>query len=177
MPQWSDRYDLHFKKYSKRYFGPGFDWRWFKAQAIVESGLDPKATGPTGARGVMQIRPSTYAEIKEDNPHFLELEDPRWNIAAGIYYDRIMYKRWRKRIGGREHLFFAFGSYNAGYGRVSSAYRRAASSDGEVTSWAAVSPFAPRLTRQYVHRIRGLMGSGGDASSRGVAAPDVSPKG
>jgi len=33
----------------------------------------------------MQIKPSTCAEIKEDNNHFLGLEDPRWNIAAGIY--------------------------------------------------------------------------------------------
>lgn len=75
--KWSDRYDLHFKTYSKHYFDPGFDWRWLKAQAIIESGLDPQATGPTGAPGVMQIKPTTCAEIKEDNNHSLGLEDPR----------------------------------------------------------------------------------------------------
>ena len=28
----SDRYDSYFKKYAKRYFGVGFDWKLFKAQ-------------------------------------------------------------------------------------------------------------------------------------------------
>ena len=36
---WTDEYDRHFKKYSKRYFGPLFDWHWFKAQSIAESNL------------------------------------------------------------------------------------------------------------------------------------------
>ena len=30
-----DRYDQTFRKYSKRYFGVGFDWRVFKAQAMA----------------------------------------------------------------------------------------------------------------------------------------------
>jgi len=32
------KFDRHFSKYSKRYFGPAFDWRFFKAQAVAESG-------------------------------------------------------------------------------------------------------------------------------------------
>ena len=36
-------FDRHFSKYSKRYFGAGFDWRYFKAQAIAESGLQVDA--------------------------------------------------------------------------------------------------------------------------------------
>lgn len=39
----ADRYDDTFSKYSKRYFGPAFDWRIFKAQGMAESNLDPKA--------------------------------------------------------------------------------------------------------------------------------------
>ena len=38
--KWTDEYDRHFRKYSKRYFGPLFDWHWFKAQAIAESNLN-----------------------------------------------------------------------------------------------------------------------------------------
>jgi hypothetical protein len=30
-------YDRYFKQYAARYFGPDFDWRIFKAQAIAES--------------------------------------------------------------------------------------------------------------------------------------------
>ena len=35
------RYDPSFKKYAKRYFGAGTDWRWFKAQGMAESDLTP----------------------------------------------------------------------------------------------------------------------------------------
>ena len=59
-----DRYDDIFRKYSKRFFGPAFDWHYFKAQGLAESGLDPKARSPVGARGVMQLMPGTYAMIK-----------------------------------------------------------------------------------------------------------------
>jgi membrane-bound lytic murein transglycosylase F len=83
-PQWTRKYDKHFKKYAKHYFGPGTDWRWFKAQAIAESNLRPSAKNPSGATGIMQILPSTFREIRETNPHFASLREPRWNIAAGI---------------------------------------------------------------------------------------------
>ncbi len=119
---WSRDYDHHFQKYSKRYFGPNFDWEWFKAQAIAESGLNPQAKSGTGARGLMQILPSTYAEIRKANPYFSHINDPRWNIAAGIYYDRYLYSSWTE-IPENERLMFAFGSYNAGLGGMLNAYR------------------------------------------------------
>ena len=33
---WTSKYDRHFRKYAKHYFGPHVDWRWFKAQGIAE---------------------------------------------------------------------------------------------------------------------------------------------
>src|SRR5690349_9992805 len=47
----SDRFDETFAKYSKRYFGPGFDWTIFKSQAMAESSMNPEAKSPVGARG------------------------------------------------------------------------------------------------------------------------------
>ena len=82
-------YDSHFKKYSKRFFGVGFDWRYFKAQAVAESNLREDVRSPVGAIGVMQIMPRTFAEIQRKNPTIAgSVEQPRWNIAAGIQYDR-----------------------------------------------------------------------------------------
>jgi membrane-bound lytic murein transglycosylase F len=152
--KWSRDYDAHFRKYTKRYFGPHIDWRWFKAQGIAESGLEPDVASAAGARGVMQIMPDTYQEIREQNPHFLDVHQPRWNIAAGIYYDRHLYDKWRTPPPGEERLFFAFGSYNAGYGRIYQAFRQVPE---EAEFWHAVTPYVPPQTRHYVSRIQRLM--------------------
>ncbi|MEZ5542180.1 MAG: transglycosylase SLT domain-containing protein [Pseudomonadota bacterium] len=151
---WTDKYDVHFKKYTKHYFGPGFDWRWFKAQAIAESGLNPGAKSKSGARGIMQILPSTYEEIQEENPHLQDMDSPRWNIAAGIYYDRALYRRWQSPPPGDERLYFAFGSYNAGYSRIRSTFQNI---DPPAKSWSHLEPHVPGQTRHYVRRIRRLM--------------------
>ena len=62
------KYDKYFSKYSKRYFGPAFDWHYFKAQAIAESRLKATAKSKVGALGVMQIMPKTFEEIARKNP-------------------------------------------------------------------------------------------------------------
>ena len=156
-PQWTTKYDGHFKKYAKRYFGPAFDWRWFKAQGIAESNLRPKARNPSGATGIMQILPTTFREIRKENPSFTSLHDPRWNIAAGIWYDRYLYKRWHERVGTfDEHLDYTFASYNAGFGRISKAVRKAGGAV-QPLPWADVAVHAPRETRNYVKKIRMLM--------------------
>lgn len=157
--RWTNEFDPLFRKYTKHYFGAHFDWHWFKAQAIAESGLDPDARSPAGARGIMQILPSTYAEIKAQNPFLASIEDPRWNIAAGIFYDRQLYRKWKKRRDVRtgQRLRFAFGSYNAGYGNVLKAYKRAVDRHEQVQTWDQVAEFAPAETRHYVARITRLM--------------------
>lgn len=154
---WTDEYDHYFRKYTKHYFGPHVDWHWFKAQGIAESGLNPDAQSPAGAVGIMQILPSTYAEIKESNPHFVNIREPRWNIAAGIYYDRMLYRKWQQGFPTSERLKLSFASYNAGLGNVLKAFRRARDRHGEVRLWREVAPFAPSETQAYVVRIQRLM--------------------
>ncbi len=152
--KWTDRYDRYFKKYSKRYFGPLFDWHWFKAQAIAESALLRDAESHVGARGLMQIMPATYAEINEKNPHFSKLEAHKRNIAAGIYYNRMLYRKFQK-VAAQDKLYLTFASYNAGYGRILRAAKRA---NVEKKNWEDIKPFVPSETRGYVRRIRKLMG-------------------
>lgn len=153
---WRNDYDDHFRKYTKHYFGPHIDWRWFKAQGIAESGLRADAVSPRGAKGIMQILPATYAEIRKKNPHFTRIDQPRWNIAAGIYYDRMLYRKWKKGLPTQERLAFALASYNAGYRNMLRAFLRARKK-AEVKSWKQVAPHAPGETRYYVRRIRRLM--------------------
>ncbi|MCU7843602.1 MAG: transglycosylase SLT domain-containing protein [Candidatus Thiodiazotropha sp. (ex Monitilora ramsayi)] len=153
---WSDSYDDYFRKYTKHYFGPHIDWRWFKAQGIAESGLQPDASSTAGAKGIMQILPATYEDIRSKNPHFTHIDEPRWNIAAGIYYDRMLYRKWKKGLPTEERLAFAMASYNAGYRNVLRAFKRAQKA-GEVKNWDQVARYAPGETRHYVKRIRRLM--------------------
>ena len=156
--RWETKYDRYFRKYAKRYFGPSFAWHWFKAQGIAESNLDPEAMSRAGARGLMQILPSTYAEIREKNPHFRAIDEPRWNIAAAIYYDRSLYRKWLKRVPSKnDRLMFTFASYNAGYGTISKAHRRASKNGEDASAWNTVAPHSPRETQLYVRRIKNLM--------------------
>ena len=151
--KWDVQFDDHFRKYTKRYFGPYFDWHWFKSQAIAESNLKPDVQSPAGAIGVMQLMPATFEEIKQLNPHFVNVKEPRWNIAAGIYYDRALYRKW-ELPSEQDRLYLAFASYNAGYVRMRRAYGR---TPEPIESWEQVEPQAPEETRDYVQRIRTLM--------------------
>ena len=153
---WTDRYDPQFRKYSKRFFGPGFDWRWFKAQGIAESGLQEEAVSWVGAKGIMQIMPATLREIAEKSElPVLDNDDPGANIAAGIFYDRTLYERWDDIPQTRERLAFTFASYNGGRSRI---LRAQDACNANCVLWAHVTGHAPEETRGYVARILTLMG-------------------
>lgn len=149
---WSTEYDTHFRKYAKRYFGPNVDWRWFKAQGIAESALKDRAESAVGAKGVMQIMPATFAEIRKKNPQFVNIDEPRWNIAAGIYYDRYLYKKITDIDSFQNRLYLTFAGYNAGYGGVLKAIKRARQ-PRQSAQWKELKKHLPRETQGYVSRI------------------------
>mgnify|MGYP001557788996 FL=1 len=141
------RYDDTFKRYSKRYFGPGFDWRYFKAQGMAESGLDPTARSYVGARGVMQLMPATYRIIQTRRPEFGPIDDPEWNIAAGIMHDRYLWKLWTSSISEQERPAFMFASYNAGEGTINRARTAARAQANDATAWSHIEQVAPTVPR------------------------------
>lgn len=153
------QYDPTFRKYTKRYFGPAFDWHYFKAQGYAESGLKASATSVVGARGIMQLMPSTYREIASHRPEFGAIDQPEWNIAAGIMHDRYLWDLWKKDIGDDERHRFMFASYNAGEGTITRALA-AARTKGGTAEWSSVAQIAPTVQRWrytetlgYVRRI------------------------
>ena len=158
-----DRYDATFRKYSKRYFGPAFDWRAFKAQGLTESNLDSTARSHVGARGVMQLMPTTFHEIASKNPEIQRaIDDPEWNIAAGISYDHRLWELWERDSVAVNCQQFMFASYNAGRGTIRSAQAAARAARLDARAWPSIEHVAPRVrgwryheTLRYVQRIEG----------------------
>jgi membrane-bound lytic murein transglycosylase MltF len=155
----SERYDPTFRKYTKRFFGPAFDWKYFKAQGFAESGLNANAQSWVGARGVMQLMPSTYHDIASHRPEFGAIDQPEWNIAAGIMHDHYLWQLWGKGVPETERHHFMFASYNAGEGTITRALAAAKAKNGDPV-WANVEQIAPTVQRWrysetlgYVRRI------------------------
>jgi soluble lytic murein transglycosylase-like protein len=156
----SDRYDSYFKKYAKRYFGIGFDWKLFKAQGMAESGLSPTAKSWVGARGIMQLMPSTYHDISSHRPEMTSIDDPQWNIAAGIMHDRYLWTVWKDSVPDDDRWRFMFGGYNAGEGTIFRAQGVARASKLDERTWTNIETVAPTVPRWryketlgYVHTI------------------------
>jgi membrane-bound lytic murein transglycosylase MltF len=140
----TDRYDPSFQKYTKRYFGVGFDWRPFKAQGMAESGLKPSARSRVGARGIMQLMPSTFQLIQSARPDFKSIDDPEHNIAAGIMHDRYLWTLYPSSPGD-ERLRFMFASYNAAEGTIKKARTEARNESLDADVWNSVEAVAPKV--------------------------------
>jgi membrane-bound lytic murein transglycosylase MltF len=168
----TERYDPVFRKYTKRFFGPAFDWKYFKAQGFAESGLKADATSWVGARGVMQLMPSTYQEIASHRPEFGAIDQPEWNIAAGIMHDHYLWDLWGKGIPPEERHRFMFASYNAGEGTISRAFA-VARNKGSEPMWSNVALIAPTVTRWRYSETLGYVKRIDSAYAKFTAAPSL----
>jgi len=105
-------------------------------------------TSPAGAKGLMQILPSTadFIARRTGGTRFVEgdLATPQINIAYGSWYLRYLLDHYE----GNRRL--AVAAYNAGLGRVD-AWRAAAAAAGEPFRVSRHVPFAE--TRTYVRRV------------------------
>src|SRR5688500_5476445 len=141
------RYDELFRKYSKRFFGVGYDWRYFKAQGMAESNLDSAARSYVGARGIMQLMPTTFAQIQSRRTEFESIDHVEWNIAAGILHDRYLWQRWKDLGVDDERRRFMFGSYNAGEGPILRARGIDRKRQLDAHSWSSIEQVAPEVRR------------------------------
>jgi len=104
----------------------GLDGRLVAALIEAESGFDPGALSEKGAVGLMQLLPSTAADLGVTDPW-----DPVQNVAAGIRYLKVLLDRY----GGNVRK--ALAAYNTGLDRVDRS---------EAGAW-------PAETRQFVQRV------------------------
>ncbi len=99
-----------------------------KSVITAESGGNPRAVSPAGAQGLMQLMPSTAADLGVTNPF-----DPAQNVMAGTRYLRQLLDRYHG------NLKLALAAYNWGMGNLEK------------------RPEAlPAETRKYISRIEDL---------------------
>ena len=110
-----------------------------KYLTVVESGLNPEARSPAGARGLWQFMYYTAkAEGLRIDSYIDERKDPRRCTEAACNHLNRLYKRYGD-------WYLALAAYNSGSGNVNKAIRRS----GKNNYWE-VRPFLPQETRNYV---------------------------
>lgn len=123
----------------------GIDPRLFRRVISAESGWNPTAGSPAGARGLTQLMPGTARGLGVHN-----ILDPAQNLEGGAKYLSQQLKRFKSPK-------LALAAYNAG--------------PGAVQKYGGVPPFSE--TRNYVTKILG--GYGGSGSVAPGAGPAVPP--
>jgi membrane-bound lytic murein transglycosylase MltF len=141
-----------FRKYSLQY---GLDYLFLVALAYQESQLDQNKKSQVGALGVMQLMPSTGAEMKVGDIRKLEP-----NIHAGIKYIHLMMDRYYADdpMDKLNKALFTVASYNAGPGRINRLRGRASNRGLDPNKWfnnveLLAAESIGRETVQYVANI------------------------
>jgi membrane-bound lytic murein transglycosylase F len=138
------RYDKLFQQYSRIV---GWDWRLMAAQCYQESTFDPMAESWAGAKGLMQIMPSTADEVglaPEDMYH------PEKNIEAAARYMKKLDTRFSDIGDPRERQDFVLAAYNGGYLHIRDAMTLAERDGKNPRRWDDVAYYVLHLSEpQY----------------------------
>lgn len=108
-------YDRLFKKYAKKI---KWDWQLLAALAFEESRFDTAVVSWSGARGLMQLVPRTYAiyGLTDRTVNNAEL-----NVEAAVKYIKMLNQTFGYVKDKSERIKFILGAYNAGPSHVQDA--------------------------------------------------------
>jgi membrane-bound lytic murein transglycosylase F len=106
-------YDYLFKKYAKSI---GWDWRLLAAIACTESGFNSNVVSWSGARGIMQIMPSTGRTYGLNNTNIAQ---PDANIRAAVHNIKDLNSIFRQKVPYKEdRIKFILAAYNSGAAHI-----------------------------------------------------------
>lgn len=111
------KYDDLIKKFTEKL---GWDWRLLASQVYQESKFDPVAESWAGAKGLMQVMPTTAKELG-----IKDLSDPIESLRGGTTYLSQLYNRFEEIEDEENRIKFTLASFNCGYGHVLDAQRLA----------------------------------------------------
>ena len=134
------KYDHLFMRYAPV---ARWDWRLLAAQCYQESCFDPKAYSWAGARGLMQIMPSTAAQIGLPEE---KMYDPEENIYAATRYIAMLNSKFSDIRDPRERQMFVLASYNGGFFHVRDAMSLAKKYGRNAQRWDDVAEYVLKLS-------------------------------
>lgn len=134
------QYDHLFKAYAPTV---RWDWRLMAAQCYQESTFDPKAYSWAGARGLMQIMPSTAASL---GLREADMYNPEANIAAAARYLVKLNGLFADVRNYNERINYMLASYNGGHFHVRDAMALARKHGRNPYRWADVEEFVLKLS-------------------------------
>ena len=139
-------YDQLFMKYSQPL---RWDWRLMAAQCYQESTFDPKATSWAGAKGLMQIMPSTADHLGLSRD---KMYDPEQSIAAAAKYLGELEAKFTDVGDRRERTSFVLASYNGGYHHIRDAMALAQRDGRDHHRWQHVAPYVLNLSQSKYYQ-------------------------
>ncbi|MCI0509317.1 membrane-bound lytic murein transglycosylase F [Chromohalobacter marismortui] len=149
------KYEDAFKKAARR---TGFDWKLLAALGYQESHWKPRATSPTGVRGLMMLTNATAGEVGVSNRL-----DPEQSIRGGATYLKHVKGRLQEEITEPDRTWMALAAYNVGLGHLYDAQKIAEMRGGDPYSWADVRKALPLLQkRKWYSQVRHGYARGGE---------------
>jgi membrane-bound lytic murein transglycosylase F len=109
----------------------GWDWRLLASLVYQESNFLPKGESWAGARGLMQLMPSTAKRFGAADP-----DDPKQSLLAGVGYLKYLDDYWADKVpDANERVKFILASYNAGLSHIIDARKLAEKHGKDPTKW------------------------------------------
>lgn len=108
----------------------GFDWPLIVAMMYRESRFDPDVVSWAGARGLMQVLPTTAERFG-----ISDLDSPEGSILAGVRMLGWLYQQFESELPVPDRTWFSLAAYNAGLGHLLDARRLARKQGLDPNRW------------------------------------------